>query len=171
MSAGRLGEEWPEGGEAVEAITNWHIACHLVNRGMRLTLVHAMTGVCPSRLRYLYKSQNGESAPPGRTPDRAHALIRNRKQALEAAMFINYYDLVSRRMGDSGGCQVMDAMVMAEAYDLYVGMTATPMDITAASYIIRDVADGRLTVRRCSGCGMIYAYAWANEAMHTCPMC
>ena len=155
----------------VEASTNWHIARHLVNSGMRLTLVHAMTGVGPSRLRYFYKLRKGESAPPGRTPDNAQALIRNRKQALEAAMFINYYDLVSRRMGNSGGCQVMDAGVMAEAYDLYVGMTATPMDITAASYIIRDVADGRLTVRRCSGCGMIYAYAWANEALNACPMC
>lgn len=151
--------------------TNWHIAHHLLNSGMRLTLIHALTGVCPSRLRYLYKSKNGESAPPGRMPNYAQALIRNRKQALEAAMFINYYDIVGRRMGNSGGCQVMDAGVMAEAYDLYVGMTATPMDITAASCIIRDVADGRLTVRRCSGCGMIYAYSWANEALHACPMC
>jgi hypothetical protein len=151
--------------------TNWQIANHLLNSGMRLTLIHALTGVCSSRLRYLYKSKTGESAPPGRMPNQAQALIRNRKQALEAAMFINYYDMVSRRLGNSGGCRVMDAKVMAEAYDLYVGMTATPMDITAASCIIRDVADGRLTVRRCSGCGMIYVYAWANEALHTCPMC
>ena len=92
----------------VDASTNWHIARHLLNSGMRLTLIHAMTGVCPSRLRCLYKSKNGKSAPPGRTPDYAQALIRNRKQALEAAMFINYYDLVSRRMGNSGGCQVME---------------------------------------------------------------
>lgn len=156
----------------VEEGQNWDIACSLVNRGMRLPLVHALTGLCLSRLRHLHKAVNGKSAPPGRTPEYAHVLIKNRDQALEAAKFINYYDLISRQQGNgASGFRAVNPKVMLESYNFYAQMTKAPLNINLAWYIIRDLGSGRLTSRRCSKCGILYVIAHENEALQTCPMC
>jgi hypothetical protein len=156
----------------VEESQNLDIACSLVNCGMRLPLVHALTGLCPSKLRHLHKTVNGKSAPPGRTPEYAHVLIKNREQALEAAKFINYYDLISRQQGNGAiGCRTVNPKVILESYKFYEQMTLAPLNINLAWYIIRDLGSGQLSSRRCSKCGILFIYAHENEALQTCPMC
>lgn len=156
----------------VEGSSDLDLAYELVNNGMRLTLVHALTGVCSSRLRHLYKTVNGNSAPPGRSPEYAHVLIKNREQALEAAKLIINYDLISRQQSNgASSCRAVDPKVMLKAYKFYVGMTKAPLNINLACYIIRDLGSGRLTTRRCLRCGILYVFAHANEALQTCPMC
>jgi len=155
-----------------EAGQNFEIACNLVNSGMRLTLVHALTGLCPSRLRNFHKKVNGQSAPPGRTPDSAHVLIKNRDQAMEAAKFVNYYDLTSKQEGNgSSGGRVMDPKVMLDSYKFYEQMTKAPLNINIAWYVIRDLVSGRLETRKCTRCGIMFVFTSENEAMQTCPMC
>ncbi|MEW6659685.1 MAG: FlhC family transcriptional regulator [Thermodesulfobacteriota bacterium] len=156
----------------LEGRSNSELAIELVNAGMRLPLVHALTGLCSSRLRNLYKSVNGNSAPPGRTPEYAHLLIKNREQALEAAKFIIHYNLISKERGNgSSGCRVVDPEVLLKAYEFYEQITKAPLNINLACYIMRDLGSGRLTTRRCAKCGILYAFSHANEAMQTCPMC
>ena len=155
-----------------EAGQNFELASNLVNSGMRLTLVHALTGLCPSRLRNLHKKVNGQSAPPGRTPENAHISIKNRDQAMEAAKFLNYYDLISRQQGNgSCGTRVMDPKVLLESYKFYAQMTEAPLNINLAWYVIRDLVSGQLQSRKCSRCGIMFVFTSENEAMQTCPMC
>ncbi|MHB8068773.1 MAG: FlhC family transcriptional regulator [Desulfobaccales bacterium] len=154
----------------VEESQNWHLACSLVNKGMRLPLIHALTGVCLSRLRQRHKDVNGISAPPGRTPKFAHAMIKNKDQALEAAKFISYYHIYNHGNGDRG-CGAVNPEVMLESYNIYAKTSMTPLDINLAWYIIRDLEGGQLRSRRCSKCGIIFLYTHENEALQTCPMC
>lgn len=155
----------------MEESQNWDIASSLVKIGMRLTQVHALTGVCPNRLRHLHKTVNGQSAPPGRMPEYAHLLLKSREQAMEAANFLNYYNLLSKQGNGSTGYQAADPQVMLKAFKVYVKTTLAPMNINLAWYIIRDLGSGRLDARRCSGCGILYLFSHANEALQSCPMC
>lgn len=146
------------------------IAERLIRKGMRLPLIHSMTGVCLSRLRKLHQEINGNSAPPGRTPKYAHALIKNREQALEAAKFISFYHISNYGNG-TGGCGVMNPEVLLESFILYAETTKTPLNINRAWLIIRDLENGQLRSRRCNKCGIIYLHTHENEALQACPMC
>jgi hypothetical protein len=155
-----------------EGSLNWDLASNLVGTGMRLTLVHALTGVCPSRLRGHHKKVNGQSAPPGRTPEYAHILIKNKEQALEASKFINYYDVISALKGNgNGNRRAVDPQVMLEAYKFYANTAKSPLNINLALYVIRDLVGGRLESRKCSRCGVSFVFSSDNEALQQCPMC
>lgn len=162
----RMAEVMLEGSE------HWDLAHSLVTKGMRLPLVHALTGICPSRLRNLHKSVNGKSAPPGRTPENAHAMIKTRDQAIEAAKFLNYYDLAIMRQGKVfDGSQAVNPKVLLSAYEIYALTTDVPLEINLAWYIIRDLGSGQLSARRCSKCGILYPFAHGNEVLQSCPVC
>jgi len=155
-----------------EGSLNWSLASNLLDNGMRLPLVHALTGVCPNRLRHFHKKVNGQSAPPGRTPEYAHLLIKNKEQAFEAVKFINCYDFISRVQGNgNGNRRAVDPRVMLEAYKVYEKMAKSPLNINLALYVIRDLVGGQLERRMCPRCGIAFVFSLENEAMQTCPMC
>ena len=154
------------------ASLNLDLAGNLVDNGMRLTLVHALTGVCPSKLRNLHKKVSGQSAPPGRTPEYAHVLIKNKEQSLEVSKFLNCYEVVSSLQGNGAGYHwTVDPQVMLEAYRMYVKMAQSPLNINLALFVIRDLVSGRLESRKCARCGITFVYTPDNEAMQKCPMC
>lgn len=156
----------------MEESQSWELACNFVNCGMRLPLIHSLTGICPSRLRHLHKKVNGTSAAPGRTAEIAHVLIKNRAQAMQAAKFINYYNFIGGYQDNGSiGWRSVDPKVMLAAYLFYLRTTNTPIDINLAFYIIRDLSSNRMESRRCPKCGIMYVFAHENEALQTCPMC
>ena len=153
-----------------QAGDNWRVARELVAAGLRPPQVQALTGVTAGRLRDLYKAANGVSATPGQKPVCAPALIKNQKQAVEAAMFLTSYDCTMERRGRDG-CREVDPRALLEAYRAYRVASVSPMPISAALCLVLNLANDGLETRRCPKCGSRYLSVWNREALSACALC
>jgi len=151
----------------VQEVSAWRTAMAMIKEGLRPPIVHAATGLCRNRLRYLYRTIHGQAAMQGRVSECAYNQLRTRHQIIEGMAFYRIY----QRLGGDRIYQVLDAELIVKAYRAYKAVAAECIDITTAWYIARDLRERVLAPRLCPVCNREYLYDPRCDHLSRCPLC
>lgn len=150
------------------------LALRLIQRGLRTTPVHLLTGLPESEVRTLYRLQHGHSPPSGPMATSA-GLFPTRRDQVRLSVFAALY----RRLG---GCRCHhgpDPEGLLKSFDLFDDLRCAidedqmghRFDFTDAWVIARDLYTGRALLQPCSICQVDYLVAEGSDLPPTCPFC
>jgi hypothetical protein len=143
-------------------------AASLIKDGMRIALVHSITGISRHNLLDMHKAVVGkDTAPAGRIPSDTIAYIKLGQSPLALATVVSVY-LSAEKEHKSP----VDAFMVAwEAARLFTeGVTA--IDINAAWYAVRDVKSGLISWGYCKNCKAGYLLdTKQTKKTDICPYC
>lgn len=128
-------------------------AAILIESGMRIALVHSMTGLPMRMLRDLWSAIHGELKPPGRMPYNSIAYIKNGQSVTGLAMVVSVY-LYAEKERKS----IVESFLSAWEASQLSADSDSNLDINAAWYAVRDVKAGIITWCRCNRCGASYIF-------------
>jgi predicted Zn-ribbon and HTH transcriptional regulator len=152
-------------------IKNHISATKLVREGMRLPLVHAMTGVAWRSLRKIWQDTYGETAPlPGRLPGNTLSYIKYGQTSLLLSTLVAVYLTVEKRANPQTASQAEMFIQTWESRKLFA-KSGMAIDINAAWYAIRDVKAGLVSWGRCKQCKATYIFDTGFRETSKCPYC
>lgn len=143
-------------------------ASTLIRDGMRIALVHSITGIARGHLLDLRKAIHGDDAPmQGRMPNDTMAYIKSGQSPVALATVVAVY-FGAERKHRSPVEAFMDAWSVAK---LFADGT-TPIDINAAWYAVRDVKSGWISWGFCRNCKAGYLLdTKQTKKTDSCPYC
>lgn len=143
-------------------------ATSLIRDGMRIALVHSITGISRNHLLELRKSMHGGDAPmQGRMPTNTIAYIKNGQSTVALATVVAVY-VGAEKKHKSPVEAFMDAWAVAKLF----ADGATPLDINAAWYAVRDVKAGLISWAYCKNCKAGYLLdTLQTKKTDNCPYC
>ncbi len=143
-------------------------ATTLIRDGMRIALVHSITGIARHHLLDLRKSIHGDDAPmQGRMPNDTMAYIKSGQSTVALATVVAVY-VGAEKKHKSPVEAFMDAWAVAKLF----ADGATPLDINAAWYAVRDVKAGLITWAYCKNCKAGYLLdTKQTKKTDICPYC
>lgn len=152
-----------------ETIAQTHShATALIRDGMRIALVHSITGIARGHLLDLRKSIHGENVPMrGRMPNDTTSYIKSGQSPVALATVVAVY-FSAEKNHRSPVEAFMDAWSVAKLF----ADGATPIDINAAWYAVRDVKSGLISWGFCKNCNAGYLLdTKQTKKTDTCPYC
>lgn len=150
-----------------QEVSAWNTAMRMIQSGLRPPIVHATTGLCPTRLRNLYKEIYGKSGPQGRVSEYAYSRLKTRTQVIEGTGFFHIY----YRLGGNRIFQVLDPDMFLDAYEEYETISSASIGVETAWLIARDLRENILVLRWCQDCGREYLYDHRSDLMVRCSLC
>ena len=143
-------------------------AAILIRDGMRIALAHSITGIARGQLLDLRKSIHGDDAPmQGRMPNDTMGYIKSGQSPVALATVVAVY-LDAERKRRSPVEAFMDAWSVAKLF----ADGATPIDINAAWYAVRDVKSGWVSWNFCRNCKAGYLLdTKQTKKTDNCPYC
>jgi len=122
-------------------------AASLIRDGMRIALVHSITGISWRLLRELWSAQHADLMPPRKARTDTIAYIKSGQSPMALATVVSVY-LSTEKEHKSP----VDAFMVAwEAARLF-SEGPTAIDINAAWYAVRDVKTGLISWGCCKNC-------------------
>lgn len=142
-------------------------ATYLIKTGMRVALVHSLTGTSLRILRDLWKDHHAEDQLPGRMPSSTAAYIKIGQPttaiATVVAIYLSYEDMCSTPAS---------AFISAWKAASLLGCESPQLDINAAWFCIRDIKAGLLNWCICTTCTAGYFFVAAETRKKTkCVFC
>lgn len=128
-------------------------AAILIESGMRIALVHSMTGLPMRMLRDLWSGIHGELKPPGRMPYNSIAYIKNGQSVTDLATVVSVYLHAEKERRTN-----IESFLTAWEVAKITADSESNLDINAAWYAVRDVKAGIITWCRCNRCGASYIF-------------
>lgn len=143
-------------------------AASLIRDGMRIALVHSITGVSRHNLLDMLKAVLGkDNPPPGRMPSDTIAYIKSGQSPLVLATVVSVY-LCAEKEHKSPVDAFMAAWGVAK---LFTDGFST-VDINAAWYAVRDVKSGLISWGYCKNCKAGYLLdTKQTKKTDCCPYC
>ena len=151
-----------------QEVSAWNTARRMIAHGLRPPIVHAVTGLCPNRLRQMFAAIHGRSAKQGRVPRYAYSMLKTRHQVMEAAA---YYQIYHRLGGDQIFRQALSPDLVLTAYETYQLYSTKGIDASSAWAVAQDLRENSLEPKTCRKCGWKYLYDWRSDLMSRCPLC
>lgn len=146
------------------------LALALVERKLRTTPAHVLTGLPESEIRSLYRMIHGRSPISGSIPSTGHLLTSRRRQAKISVFIAVYLGLA----GEEGG-RHLDARLLIQSHDLFrelIGARqAEEIDLTAAWSVLREYQGGISRRPCCRDCGSWYIISENADIAPSCPFC
>jgi hypothetical protein len=146
------------------------LALALVERKLRTTPVHVLTGVPESDLRHLYRVLHGSSPRSGSIPSTGHLLTSRRRQTKISVFARIYQSLMAREQ-----TWVLEGRVLIQSHDLFRALIgskqAEEIDFTAGWSIIRELQAGVSKLPQCHRCGAWYIISENADVPPSCPFC
>lgn len=141
-------------------------AAFLIRDGMRIALVHSITGVSWRMLRELWSAQHADLLPPRRARIDIIAYIKSGQSPLALATVVSVY-LSAEKERKSPVEAFMAAWAVAKLFT-----DGPAIDINAAWYAVRDVKSGLITWGYCKSCKAGYLLdTKQTKKMDCCPYC
>lgn len=128
-------------------------AAILIEGGMRIALVHSLTGLPMRLLRDMWSGIHGELKPPGRMPYNSIAYIKNGQSVTDLATVVSVYLCAEKERRTS-----IESFLTAWEVAMITVDSGSNLDINAAWYAVRDVKAGIITWCRCNRCGASYIF-------------
>ena len=146
-------------------------AITLVREGMRIPLVHAMTGVAWRYLHKIWLDSYGETASlPGRLPVNTISYIKYRQSPLMLSTLVSVYLAVEKRAKTQAASHAEMFIHAWESRYLFAE-GGNSIDINAAWYAIRDVKSGLVSWVSCKQCKATYIFDTELRETSNCPYC
>jgi hypothetical protein len=146
------------------------LALALVERKLRTTPVHVLTGVPESALRQLYRLLHGSSPRSGSIPSTGHLLSSRRRQTKISVFAKIYQSLLSKEE-----TWVVEGRLLIQSHDLFKALIgfkqAEEIDLTAGWSIIRELQAGVSKLPQCHRCGAWYIISENADVPPSCPFC
>lgn len=146
------------------------LALALVERKLRTTPAHVLTGLPESEIRSLYRMIHGRSPTSGSIPSTGHLMTSRRRQAKISAFVAVYLGLA----GEVGN-RILDAHILIRSHDLYqelIGFRqADEIDLTSAWSVLRDYQSGISRRPCCKHCGAWFIISDNADVPPSCPFC
>jgi len=151
------------------------IATALIQRKMRVSIIHSITGVNPKTLRSLHREIHGTRPASGQVPTTGRILSTRPKHGMASAFAAIY-----RSIGTAEICTTLDISSLLKAYDLHLELSSglisnnlniRPINITQAWVIARDISIGVAYFRHCQYCCIHYLLADDAHIPPACPIC
>ncbi len=156
-------------------LNQFETAVELLQRGMRVSIVSRITGVHPKILRSLHREIHGYKPRSGPLPS-IGSILCNRTAQAASSVFATLY----RSAGGDGIFSEIDLTALIASHDLYLELTeelippgpdATPLDITHAWIVARDIRTAVAYFGYCERCCIHYLLAQNIRIPTNCPIC
>ena len=72
-------------------IATWNIAQQLIEAGLRLSIVHSLTGLSTTPLRQLWRDIHKEMPRKGKLPETCMSYMRNRGEAAALSAYVGVH--------------------------------------------------------------------------------
>jgi|APCry1669189733_1035249.scaffolds.fasta_scaffold48154_1 flagellar transcriptional activator FlhC len=146
------------------------LALALVERKLRTTPAHAMTGLPEAEIRSLYRMVHGRSPTSGSIPSTGHLLTSRRRQAKISVFVAVYLGLAGEE-----GSRSLDPRMLIRSHDLFRELIgerqAEEIDLTAAWSVLREYQGGISRRPCCKACGACYIISENADVPLSCPFC
>ena len=146
------------------------LAIALVERKLRTTPAHVLTGLPEPELRSLYRMVHGTSPSSGSMPSTGHLLTSRRRQAMISAYIAVYLGIAS----ESARLRV-EARTLIQSFDLFTALIGEgdphDVDLTACWSVLREYQAGISRRPLCGQCGTYYIISDHSDVPPTCPFC
>ena len=147
-------------------------AMSLVIEGMRIPLVHALTGISCKQLSYVWKSTHGDEATlPGRGAMGVIPFLKkSQNQNLHIALstIAEIYFSLEKAHPELTYAEVFLLAWQSRSFFLEAD---EEIDINAVWYAIRDIKTTELHLSRCARCHSSFLYDLKIEEISHCPFC
>lgn len=147
----------------VSDLENLNLSRQLIERGMRLSLIGALTDVSIGWLRDAYRDIHGEQAKPGKTPESCLPFLGRIPDRAQCSSFASFYRSVN-------GDYAMSAERLITTADSFQRVCGE-FDINAAYFVCRDLHAGLITSSWCDDCNLTYIPDTPNRRDAPCPFC
>lgn len=143
-------------------------ASSLIRDGMRIALVHSITGISRYNLRDLRNAIHGDEAPlPGRMPSDTITYIKSGQSPLALATVVSVYLWAEKERKSP-----VDAFISAWEVAKLFSKAPAAIDINAAWYAVRDVKSGLISWVYCKNCKAGYLLdTKQTKKTDCCPYC
>ncbi len=158
----------------LKEIQQIQLACHLIESGLRLSLISSLSGIYNKRLlRGLWKEIHGSRPASGKLPESVVSYINDFHSAAEMASFVEIYQQIHEQKvsNTQGVVAAMNALVLLEAMKEFVMLWKSDIDINAGYYAVRDVLFGNVLYTQCISCNAGFLYDPAKRYTDKCPYC
>ncbi len=151
------------------------IATELIQRKMRVSIIHSITGVNPKTLRSLHREIHGTRPASGQIPTTGRILSTRPKHGM-ASVFAALY----RSIGTAEIFNTLNICSLLRAYDLHLELSCGiignnpnvhPINITQAWVIARDISIGVAYFCYCQYCHIHYLLTDDAHVPPACPIC
>ncbi len=153
----------------LEEMDRYRDAYALVRRGLRVTIISALTGLRPHYIQKMWQEVHGVSSIKGQLPASVHAFIKS----LEGAAKVSGYTAFALSKGIEQGAveQALTAKALLKSVEEYEWLAGLSIDINLAYFALRDVVTRIVEWRRCAFCGAGHMYSLASISLRGCPFC
>lgn len=153
-----------------ERYQQFDLALALVQRKLRTTPAHVLTGLPEPEIRDLYRMVHGASPRSGLIPSTGHLLTSRRRQAKISVLARIYLD-----QRPDEGLWSMHPRVLIHSHDLFRELIgerqAEEVDLTAAWSVIRELHAGISQFPQCERCTAWYIISPNADVPPSCPFC
>jgi hypothetical protein len=155
----------------VDRYTALQLAVRMVEQGVKLSIVHAGTGVAREALRTLHRELHGRSPRGGPLVTSVGTVIRTRPHQAQASLFAGLYTTLD----GPGRDRAINYPALLDAYALYLALLPPDqpplLDINLAWATARDLRCGQAVLQHCPTCAVAYLAMRAGNIGATCPLC
>jgi len=143
-------------------LENLQLARALIQAGLRLSIVRALTDVGTLTLRQWWKDIHGVRPANGKLPESVLSYIKDEDSAARISAFAALY----RRL--NGPALTAEGLLTAwQEFQRICGS----FDINAGYFALRDIRAHIVALSRCSVCRAAYIYDTGNKFTEKCPFC
>lgn len=146
-------------------LENLNLAHDLMQAGLRLSLVRAMTNTDTRSLRRWWKIIHGAKPPNGRLPESVLSFIRDADTSAKLSAFVAFH---RQQHGIEAG--PVSPRHLLSAWHEYQGLCG-PTDFNAAYFAVRDTRAGIVALPFCRTCNASFLYDTGNKHTVRCPFC
>ncbi|GLW61550.1 hypothetical protein Hthe01_18990 [Hydrogenophilus thermoluteolus] len=135
----------------------------LIEAGLRLSIIRAMTGVSTSTLRSWWREIHGVKPSNGKLPESVVSYIRDSDTACALAAFVALHQRLH-------GLDLSPKSLL-DSWKEFQLITGHPIDINAAYYAVRDVKSRIVSFPKCHVCHVRFIYDASGRNTDRCPFC
>ena len=148
-------------------IASWNTAQQLIEAGLRLSIVHSLTGLSTTSLRQLWRDIHNEMPRKGKLPVTCMAYMRNRGDAAALSAYVGVHMMMFGEPTSSPH----DLLASWRAHQSVMRGQEIRLDINAAYFALQDVRCKTVNFIWCSGCGGQYIHDHGSHLTDRCPHC
>lgn len=148
-------------------IAKWNLAKQLIEAGLRLSIVHSLTGLSTTPLRKLWRDIHNQMPRKGKLPETCMAYMRNRNEAAALSAYVGVHVMMFGEATNSP----YDLLTSWRAHLVMMRGQEVKLDINAAYFALLDVRRKTVNFIRCSGCGGQYIHDQGSHLTDRCPHC
>lgn len=139
------------------------LANSLIQAGLRLSIIRALTDVGTLTLRQWWKDIHGVKPANGKLPESVLSYIRDADTAARISSFVVLY----KRLSGGSGLTAEGLLMAWQEFERICGR----FDINAGYFALRDIRAHIVMLSRCDVCNAAYIYDTGNKYTDQCPYC